>query len=98
MSGLVKYLFAVILFFSGIILYAQDFARQIGQAEALIMQNPEQARKQGLNMLSEKLTEDEKLRVLFLLTNSSNLTGKKTEAGKQKVWGRQALKGRCKRC
>lgn len=80
MSGLVKYLFAVILFFSGIILYAQDFARQIGQAEALIMQNPEQARKQGLNMLSEKLTEDEKLRVLFLLTNSSNLTGKKTEA------------------
>ncbi len=61
---------------------------KLKEAESTFIQNPEKARKKALELYQSSPKEEEKLRVLFLLTNSSNLSGKLTDAIK---YGNEAL-------
>jgi len=62
------------------LLSAQNPSEELKKAESILLQNPEEARKAVLEISKKKLNEEDKLKALFLLTNTSNFTGRLTDA------------------
>ncbi|HMN25527.1 MAG TPA: hypothetical protein PKE38_13570, partial [Ignavibacteriaceae bacterium] len=59
---------------------AQNPTEDLKKAEANFLQNPENARNITLKILEKNLNDEQRLKALFILTNTSNLTGRLADA------------------